>query len=496
MLPIAIIGAGLAGLTAGRLLAAAGRPVRLFDKGRGVGGRLATRRITHDGASHGFDHGAQYLRAEGKGFAALLEEVQARPWPDALRRVAAPSMSALGRALAGGLDVATGCEVRALRRTPEAWFLDHAAGAEGPFAAVLVTTPAPQAIPLMDPHAPGLAQRLADIRYAPNWTVMAAFAGRLPLPDTLRHRGVLGWAARDSSKPGRDAAQENWVLQANSTFSAEHLESPPEAVIPPLLAALLPGGPAPLFAVAHRWRYALLQVPLGEPCLWDGALGYASDGCLAGRAEAAFDSGAGPPGAGGVSARPPRPAHADDLGAVRAEAFALLARGVADRRSPFHTPTLATIGIDGAPRARTLVLRGFDAPTRSLRLHSDARSAKRAELARDPRACLHLYDAGRQVQLRLEGTASLHREDDLADAAWHASRPFSRLCYAIEPAPGTPVALPPPAPAEEGEGRAHFMALRLAFDRMEWLWLSAQGHRRARFAWNAAGEEEATWLVP
>jgi pyridoxamine 5'-phosphate oxidase len=191
----------------------------------------------------------------------------------------------------------------------------------------------------------------------------------------------------------------------------------------------------------------------------------------------------------------PRPAHADDLDAVRAEAFALLARGVADRRSPFHTPTLATIGLDGAPRARTLVLRGFDAATRTLRLHSDVRSGKQAELSRDPRACLHLYDPGHQVQIRLEGEASLHRDDALADAAWEASRPFSRLCYGIASAPGTPVAAPPPAPAEGAEGRAHFMALRLTFTRMEWLWLSALGHRRARFTWSPMGEE-ATWLVP
>jgi hypothetical protein len=192
---------------------------------------------------------------------------------------------------------------------------------------------------------------------------------------------------------------------------------------------------------------------------------------------------------------PPRPAHADDLTAARAEAFALLARGVADRRHPFHTPTLATIGLDGAPRARTLVLRGFDAPTRTLRLHSDRRSDKVAEVAREPRACLHLYDAGAQVQIRLEGAARVHHEDETAQAAWASSRPFSRMCYAIEPAPGTPVPAPLPAPRDEQAGRAHFAALTLAFARMEWLWLAAEGHRRARFSWTDQGEE-ATWLVP
>jgi hypothetical protein len=195
----------------------------------------------------------------------------------------------------------------------------------------------------------------------------------------------------------------------------------------------------------------------------------------------------------------PRPSHADDLAAARAEAFALLARGVADRRHPFHTPTLATLGLDGAPRARTLVLRGFDAPSRTLRLHSDARSDKVAELARDPRAALHLYDAGGKVQIRLEGTAQVHRDDALAEAAWAASRPFSRMCYAIEPAPGTPIAAPPPAPrpdpGDEAAGRVHFSAITLTFARMEWLWLAAEGHRRALFTWTPDGAE-ATWLVP
>ena len=110
------------------------------------------------------------------------------------------------------------------------------------------------------------------------------------LPDTLRYHGPIGWAARDSSKPGRDAAQENWVIQADPEFSRAHLEATPEAVIASLLAAL--PAPEPLFAVAHRWRFSLLETALGQPCLWDAAqgLGYASDGCLAGRAESAWES--------------------------------------------------------------------------------------------------------------------------------------------------------------------------------------------------------------
>jgi len=195
-----------------------------------------------------------------------------------------------------------------------------------------------------------------------------------------------------------------------------------------------------------------------------------------------------------MNTMPPRPAHADDLEAARAWAFAQWARGVADRRSPFHTPTLATIGGGGAPRLRTLVLRGFDATTRTLRLHTDRRAGKFGEIAADPRVSLHGYDPGQRVQLRLEGHATLHTDDAVAEAGWAASRDFSRMCYAIDPGPGMPVEAPLPAPLDPAAGRPHFAVIRLEFHCMEWLWLAAEGHRRARFTWGEA--PSAAWLVP
>jgi predicted NAD/FAD-dependent oxidoreductase len=127
---------------------------------------------------------------------------------------------------------------------------------------------------------------------------MAAFDATLALPETLRPEAhAIGWAARDSAKPGRNAGQENWVIQAGPAWTRAHLELPAEAIAQPLLAALAAFSTAPLpkpfMAVAHRWRYSLLEAPLGEPCLWDATarIGYASDGCIGGRAEAAWDSG-------------------------------------------------------------------------------------------------------------------------------------------------------------------------------------------------------------
>ena len=307
-----MIGAGLAGLACARDLQAAGLAVRLFDKGRAAGGRLATRRAEAAGARLQFDHGAQYVRAEGAELAATLAELGARAWPDEGRVVGVPGMSALARRLAEGLSLTTGRHALALAGVPGEWRVRHADAArvrpgaavpehelaeDGPFTAAVVAVPAPQAIPLLAPHAPGFAAALEAVRFAPCWTVMAAFPGRLALGDTLRPAASpIGWAARDSSKPGRDGLAECWVVQATPAWTREHLEDPPARVIDELLAALaeLAGPlPAPIHREAHRWRYALVETPLGSPCLWDPSarLGVAGDGCIAGRAEAAWDSG-------------------------------------------------------------------------------------------------------------------------------------------------------------------------------------------------------------
>lgn len=309
---VAIVGAGLAGLAVARTLAAHGVAVRIFDKGRAPGGRLATRRVEQDGRSFAFDHGAQYLTARGALFRATLDASAARTWPKEGQRVGAPRMSAIPRALAEGLDVSLAREVVAISGQPGAWQLAHvaprrpgatpadeAAEMSGPFDAVALAIPAPQAAALMARPAPHLARVLEMVRMAPCWTLMAAFADRLPLPDTIRlPTGPIGWAARDSSKPGRDAASECWVVQAGPEWSRAHLEAKPADAQAALLQAFaaLAGGMLPdaLYAAAHRWRHALVETPLGAPCLWEPArgLGAAGDWCIAARAEAAVESGA------------------------------------------------------------------------------------------------------------------------------------------------------------------------------------------------------------
>ncbi|WP_204251139.1 NAD(P)/FAD-dependent oxidoreductase [Elioraea rosea] len=306
----AVVGAGLAGLACARALAEAGVAVRVFDKGRSPGGRLATRRVEAEGRRLGFDHGAQYLTARGDGFGAVLA-AHAVQWPEVADRegahVGAPGMSALPRALAAGLDVAASRSVIGLSRDNDGWHVAHHAGdlarapapesppeRAGPFDAIAVAVPHPQAVPLLPAE---LSARLASVRVAPCWALLAAFAERLAAPDTLRPAsGAIAWAARDSAKPGRSAEAECWVVHAGPDWSRAHLERKPDEVASLLLAELgaLTGPlPAVLHGAAHRWRYALVEAPLGAPCLADAAagIGACGDWCLGSRAEHAWDSG-------------------------------------------------------------------------------------------------------------------------------------------------------------------------------------------------------------
>jgi len=192
-------------------------------------------------------------------------------------------------------------------------------------------------------------------------------------------------------------------------------------------------------------------------------------------------------------------AFRDDLAETLAEAWRRLTRGAADRRSGFHTVQLATVA-DGAPRVRTVVLRAVAPSQRLIRIHTDARSAKAAELAADARVEICGYDAQAKMQIRLRGLASLHAGDAVADAAWAASGQGSRMAYRAAVAPGAPLERPedvdPQTRAPLSDlGRENFMAVTVAVARLEWLYLAASGHRRALYEWSGAALC-ARWLAP
>lgn len=298
---IAIIGAGIAGLAAARKLRVAGHACTLFDKSRGLGGRMATRRA----GDWQFDHGAQYFTARGPRFRALVEAWRAaglaEEWFDGAF-VGLPGMSAPARGMAEGATLVTGCAVTGLRRDGAGWTVLTAEGAadtpaNGRFAAVVLALPAPQIPPII--QSAGIAfGDLAGVRYAPCWTVMLGFGVPLQWREQYLRPddGMIAWVARNSAKPGRPAGKETVVVQATADWSRQHLEAKPDAIGAVLLPRfLLASGlrAAPDYLTAHRWRYALVEQAADQPCLWDAVARIAAcgDWCLGPRVEAAFDSG-------------------------------------------------------------------------------------------------------------------------------------------------------------------------------------------------------------
>ena len=202
--------------------------------------------------------------------------------------------------------------------------------------------------------------------------------------------------------------------------------------------------------------------------------------------------------------KPPTPppwfSNHDDLQATLEMAWSLMVRGVADRRSLFHTPSIATVSPAGHPEVRTVVLRGASSTDWSFRFNTDTRSAKFAALAASPKIALHVYDPHLKVQLRLSGAAQVHIAGDQAEAAWAKSLPMSRACYAQKPAPGAELPAPDLPPVRAGEdlefARENFAAVVMGVTHIDWLYLLASGHRRARFSRDAAGCVESHWLAP
>lgn len=310
-LHIAIIGAGMAGLSCARALHEAGLTVSVFDKSRGLGGRLCTRRGEHWQA----DHGAQYFTARDPAFLQQIDSWLAdghiAVWPgrpaaigttpdehsdEPLRYVGVPGMSAPAKALAAGLPQSLSHTVQQLHAHDDGWQLASKEHGTLParFDAVVLAVPPAQAVPLLTGHSAALHTLAASHHMLPCWTVLARFAERQPLPfdAAFVNEGPLRWLARNNSKPGR-SGEESWVLQANAAWSEQWLEADAEAVIAELLAAFRQlGGGEPVATGSHRWRYAD-SVASHTGSGWDGSarLGLCGDWLHGGKVEGAWLSG-------------------------------------------------------------------------------------------------------------------------------------------------------------------------------------------------------------
>lgn len=270
MMRVAIVGAGVTGLTCARALTAAGHDVVVFEKSRGPGGRMSTRRSPHGR----FDHGAAVL---GPGEVPATDGVTLAPLAP-FGVVPVPAASALPRALAEGLGVRAGIHVAPLEVDPAAGPValgDRDGAPLGAYDRVVLTAPAPQVAELARDAAPALAAAADEVGFLPCWAAMAAWEEPIAAPvAAVRGEGPIRWAAAEAGKPGREPGTR-WVVQADEDFSAARLEDDPGDVAADLLAALAaalgaPGGlPRPAHVAAHRWRYARVERPLAVPLLAD-----------------------------------------------------------------------------------------------------------------------------------------------------------------------------------------------------------------------------------
>jgi renalase len=311
-LRVAIVGAGIAGLSAGRALVDRGHTVKIFERARVAGGRVATRILSAIDLPRGlsgevaFDHGAQYFTVREQRFSELAAEwerdkVIARwsgrivsfdgeGWEDVeegtSRYVGTPGMSAIATSLAAGLDIEYDRKIESLDPLLKE------------FDRVIVAVPADQARRLVA-DIPALADKISGVAIKPNWTVMSAFEEKVAarFDAAFVNGSPLGWIARNTSKPKRNWKIDCWVLQATSAWSLAHVDDRPEDVGSFLMEAfedLIPAGlPRAFYAAVHRWKHATADPPLAVGVIHDepSRITLCGDWCKGPRIEDAYLSG-------------------------------------------------------------------------------------------------------------------------------------------------------------------------------------------------------------
>lgn len=315
---IAIIGAGLSGITAAKTLSSYyGRTadITIFEKSHGAGGRMSTRR-TDD---YEFDHGAQYFTTKDSAFKSAVNHAvdkgHVAPWngkarylingelqadTGAARFVSAPRMNSWIKAMAEGLNVKTAMRVNRLNKTAQSWILNFEDGSsEAGFDFVISAVPSPQAEALLAPlsfkHIKAISSAQMDACFA----VMLGFQEAITLPwDTLRSAdGPASWIAVNSAKPGRQKEHFTLMVHSGPDWSNQNVDRDKAVLQAEIIATASKLTGLNLetadFVTIHRWLYAAVSTGVGQACLADQALNLAvcGDWCLGGRVEGAWLSG-------------------------------------------------------------------------------------------------------------------------------------------------------------------------------------------------------------
>lgn len=306
---IAVVGAGLCGVTAARVLASRGEAVTVYEKSPRVGGRMATRRVTRpDGRDAHFDHGCQYLTATTPEFSDFLAGLHAAgvvaPWDDPPRGltpqaphgesgesgeafVGVGGMRKVVEHLAAGLTVVTGTRVTRLARTDDQWALTLDGGDTAVARELVLTLPVPQSLELLFASGIGLPRgvlsRLREVEYTRSLAVLSP-SRESPRPALPR---AVDWVGDNHAK-GTSAAPA-WTVLLSAAASESGWDADPDSTV---TAAL---GGVPAGAQVHRWRYCRPAgaYPERRARVDDLGLTLAGDGfgSPGGTAEAAYLSG-------------------------------------------------------------------------------------------------------------------------------------------------------------------------------------------------------------
>lgn len=328
---ILIVGAGIAGLIAAQRLVEAGRDVIVLDKGRGVGGRVATRRFS--GAA--FDHGAQFVSVRSEEFTSIMDrwledgvaELWSRGFADGLtgdgslltaaadggdrphmpardghpRYRGAPAMTAIPKHLATGLDIRLGVTASSVRPLESGWAVDADAGRSYRSDAVVLTPPVPQTLALLEagsvPIADSARETLDAIEYDP-CVALLALADEpvsLPEPGVLRRpNDTIEWIADNRAK-GVSERGPAITVHCAPGFSETHYDEPDESLAARITEALPDPVRVPFSAVGvKRWRYSRPRRPLDAGAWTDGVpegIVLAGDAFAGARVEGAVLSG-------------------------------------------------------------------------------------------------------------------------------------------------------------------------------------------------------------
>ncbi len=197
------------------------------------------------------------------------------------------------------------------------------------------------------------------------------------------------------------------------------------------------------------------------------------------------------------------PNYYNNIDLILDEIWSLLQRGVADRNEDFRLPVVIVSSTDSA-EGRIVVLRGAFKDKNILRFHTDFRSSKIKSLKENKKIYFVFYNKKRKIQVRAEGVAIVHKDNEITKEAWTKTQMMSRKCYLSPQAPGDfindsasdlskDMGNEIPTYEQSEMGYKNFCVIESKIKSFEWLYLASQGHRRAKFMLD---ENKSTWLVP